>query len=356
MDIQEREEFTKKLDRLTDEDKYEEILAMYNAIPKEEWDLKMKVDYSQVLMEKATMECEKGDEDRISIMEQAISCLEDCKEEGESDYYWNYQMGLAYYMMGHFIADFSRKNGLEVNYVMWYNPAYPYLHKAKLLDKEHNLVDVNQYLFRCMNDILLFHVERKEYKLAFEVLDGVKEANDKYDEMGLFTLTDDYPHSFSVEDEYEGLDLSDQLEEDMEKVKKETSKLVNEGRDEEAVELFYDWILKVPSPRNSYINVTQIECLLGCLFLLQKKYLNAAIVLYRAFTNASHAGYNEPVLIHLAYAFYKLGDWEKTNYFLETLKENWGEINMDILCVKDKEFKNFVEASVFMDKLEKDSD
>lgn len=49
MDIKEREEFAKKLDRLTDEDKYEEILAMYDAIPKYEWDLKMKVDYAKTL-------------------------------------------------------------------------------------------------------------------------------------------------------------------------------------------------------------------------------------------------------------------------------------------------------------------
>lgn len=347
MDIKEREEFAKKLDQLTDEDKYEEILAIYDAIPKEEWDLKMKVDYAKTLNNKAMYAYEEGDPKRVSLIGEAISYLLDIQDEGKFDAYWNWRLGMAYYAMGH-----STKEG----YLEWYTNAHTHFGLAQMMDEENFLDDVEYVLFECRTNIINYHIDHKEYKAAFELLDRMPEAVERYEEMDLHALPASHPHAFNIDEDYVAPTLPEKLAEDIKTIQEAAGVLVDEKRLGEALDLLYEAILMAPQPRNVYAEVALTETLIGMIFLWQEKYLNASIIYFIAFTNASHYGYSEHCLMNLAYSFFKLGDWKRATTFLEAMGEVGDKVDMSQAVVEDEEFKNFIEASAFMDKLDKDSD
>lgn len=343
-----KREFDKKLSQLTDEDRYDEILEMFSSIPEEKWTLEIRVDFARTYNNIGMIEHEKGDPERVKYLNKAISLLEELRNEGMNDRYWNERMGMAYYSMGHSVEN---SQSLE-----WYMKALPHFKKYReLSNTKKRIKEADFFISECKENIVNMALDKKEYKLAFSMLDTIPYAHEKYSEIGVHGLSG-YPNIFdSGKYEYVHPSVPNEVKTIIKEKTRKAEALALKECYEDAIHLIFDAILLIPEPKNAHIEAVLLEIKAGEIFIALEKYLEASILFFNAFQNASKEGYNDFVLINLSYCFYKLSDTKESTKYIQHLAKISKEINTKLLLNKDKEFTELLTSLISKMNTEKNS-
>lgn len=315
----------KKLDKLIDEDKYEEILKFIEKLPSHKMNIGLHVIYGKTINNIAMYEFSEEDPERIEYIKKAIDYLERHQEEGLEDFDWNFRCAMAYYSLGHS----DNKNDLE-----WYFRALYYFNRSNELfelDKEDKK-EVEFFVSECKYNIVICCMYEKKYVTAFNLFPEIadKQIQNFYDENFIIDeFIELIDHNIGIKAKKLPKKLSDKLAFKY----YETNNLLKNKDLVAAVDKMNEIILAIPSPNDNYDITSKIEMLMGTTLFLAE-YYQLALIVFKGAISSREASYSY-IMLRIGSCLYEIGQkdlaYEFLNFVLQMEGERYFELDQKYL-------------------------
>lgn len=306
------QEIKNKIDKLTDENRFEDVIELIETIPEDERDLELRINHAKTFNNIAMITLGEYDEERefyeqndeddedspkVSYIQKAINRLEDMKEEGSEDRFWNKRMALAYYSMGHVLINQS---------FHYYSLALPYFKKFYELEKKIKKNEALKFLDECRENLADRYLTQKKYLEGFSMIDSLSDGWNGY-----------YPcFDISGIKEQEEKEVDDILSQELDDLGEKGNILLEQGNMDEALKVWQSAIDMIPEPKSMQGETVWFEAAIGDIYFTKKAFNEAQLLFERALSNLSGEGINPFVFMRNGECQYELGNKKLAKHFL----------------------------------------
>lgn len=274
-------EIKKKVDRLNDQNRFEEAIDLIETLSEEEKDLEIKVFHANLLnniamitlgdFDEAREHYEPNDADdenspKIPYIRQAIERLEALKEEGKEDSYWNKRMASAYYSMGHVLENQS---------FYYYSLALPYFTKWFEVAEKKKKSEAQKMVDECAENLADRYFAQGKYLDGFSIINQMSGKWDGYEPCFSVTGTE----------EVEEKSIDESLSQKLDELAEQGNHLLEKGDIKGALNVWQEAIEIIPEPKSAQAETVWFEASMGDIYFEQKKFNEARILFVRALTN-----------------------------------------------------------------------